>query len=134
MLTLILCPFHPHVTAVAHKRPQSFCQKCRWQFTPKHAYTLTQRGRSGLTMPLFRHSVGTYQETNSHATRQGTLGCSRLSSPCHCGLILALRMELICAILNRADLQTRSKQTQRGKSQRERERETETETERQRDP
>ena len=40
VLTLIWCPFHPHVTAVACKRPQSFCQKCRWQVTPKHAYTL----------------------------------------------------------------------------------------------
>ena len=25
---------------VACKRPRSFCQKCRWQVTPKHAYTL----------------------------------------------------------------------------------------------
>ena len=40
MLILIWCPFHPGVTAVACKRPQSFCQKCRWQVTPKHAYTL----------------------------------------------------------------------------------------------
>ena len=27
-------------TAVARKRPPSFCQKCRWQVTAKHAYTL----------------------------------------------------------------------------------------------
>ena len=33
-------PFHPHVTAVARKRPRSFCQKRRWQVTAKHAYTL----------------------------------------------------------------------------------------------
>ena len=39
-LTLIRCTFHPRVTAVAHERPRSFCQKCRWQVTPKHAYTL----------------------------------------------------------------------------------------------
>ena len=39
VLTLIWCSFHPRVTAVARKRPRSFCQKCRWQFTPKHAYT-----------------------------------------------------------------------------------------------
>ena len=32
-------PFHPRVTAVARKRPRSFCQKCRWQVTAKHAYT-----------------------------------------------------------------------------------------------
>ena len=40
MLTLIRCPFHPRVTAVACKRPRSFCEKCRWQVTPKHEYTL----------------------------------------------------------------------------------------------
>ena len=40
MLTLVRCPFHPRVTAVARKRPRSFCQKCRLQVTPKHAYTL----------------------------------------------------------------------------------------------
>ena len=33
-------PFHPRVTAVARKRSRSFCQKCRWQVTAKHAYTL----------------------------------------------------------------------------------------------
>ena len=33
-------------------------------------------------MPLSRHSVGTYQETSSHATRQGTLGqSSQLAKP-----------------------------------------------------
>ena len=33
------CPFHSRVTVVARKRPRSFCQKCVWQVTPKHAYT-----------------------------------------------------------------------------------------------
>ena len=28
------------VFAMARKRPRSFCQKCRWQVTPEHAYTL----------------------------------------------------------------------------------------------
>ena len=32
--------FHPHVTIAACKRSQSFCQKCRWQVTAKHTYTL----------------------------------------------------------------------------------------------
>ena len=49
----------------------------------------TQRSRSGLTMPLSRHSVRTYQETSSQATRQETLGHSRLTSLSHCGPILA---------------------------------------------
>ena len=44
-------------------------------------------------MPLSRHSVGTYLETTSHATRQETLGHSRLSSLNHCGLILAYIVE-----------------------------------------
>ena len=33
-------PFHTRVTAVAWKRSRSFCQKCMWQVTAKHAYTL----------------------------------------------------------------------------------------------
>ena len=38
---LLFCyPFHPRVTAGAHKRPQSFCWKCRWQVTAKYACTL----------------------------------------------------------------------------------------------
>ena len=32
-------PFHPRVTAVVRKRSRSFCHKCRWQVTAKHAYT-----------------------------------------------------------------------------------------------
>ena len=33
-------PFHPRVTTVARKKSRTFCQKCRWQVTAKHAYTL----------------------------------------------------------------------------------------------
>ena len=33
-------PFHPCVTAASLKRPQSFCQKCRWQVTAKRTCTL----------------------------------------------------------------------------------------------
>ena len=44
MLTLIQCLFHPSNTVVACKRPWSFCQKCRWQVTPKHTYTLDSSG------------------------------------------------------------------------------------------
>ena len=40
VLTLIRCPFHPRGTAVARKRPRSFCQKCKWQVKPRHANTL----------------------------------------------------------------------------------------------
>ena len=37
---------------------------------------LTQRSRSGLTMPLSRQNVGTYQEMSSRATRLGTFSHS----------------------------------------------------------
>ena len=50
---------------------------------------LTQWSQSGLTMLLSRHRVGTYMDTNSHATCQRTLGHSHLSSLSYCGLILA---------------------------------------------
>ena len=74
--TLIRCPFHLHVMAVACKRPQSFCQKCRWQITPKHAHTLDPSKSEWADFPLFRYSVRIYQEMSSHATCQGTLGQS----------------------------------------------------------
>ena len=32
--------FHPLVTTVAYKRSKSFCQKCKWQVTTKHTWTL----------------------------------------------------------------------------------------------
>ena len=34
------CGIRNCVTAAARKRSRSFCQKCRWQVTAKHAYTL----------------------------------------------------------------------------------------------
>ena len=58
---------------------------------------LIQRSWNGLTMLLSRHSVGTCPETSSYANSQGTFHHSRLSSLSHCGLILAQRVELVCA-------------------------------------
>ena len=43
VLTLIWCLFHPQVTAVAHKRHRSFCQKCRGQITPEHLWPIKVR-------------------------------------------------------------------------------------------
>ena len=52
-------------------------------------------------MLLCSHSVGTYQEMSSHATHQGTLGHSHLSSLSRCGLIPAKKtkgkVESVCA-------------------------------------
>ena len=39
-MLLFQYPFHPSVTAVACKRSQPFCKKCRWQITAKHTCTL----------------------------------------------------------------------------------------------
>ena len=85
---LIRCPFRPCVTAVAHKRPCSPARSAGGRLHLNMQAPLTQQSWSGLTMPPSRHSVGTYQETSSHATHQGTLSHSCLSSLSHCGLIL----------------------------------------------
>ena len=69
MLTLIRCPFHSRVAAVARKRPRSFCQKGRWQVIPKHAYILDPTMSSVLTTPLSRHSMGTYLLSGNEFTR-----------------------------------------------------------------
>ena len=66
--------FHPRVTAVARKRPLSFCQKRMWQVTAKHAYTL----RMWLCMKW--HGAWLY---GVHRTRRD--GCSFLwHQPCQC--------------------------------------------------
>ena len=65
VLTLYQCPFHPLVTAVACKRPQSFCQKCRWQVSPKHTYSLDLM-KLEWAYYAARHSVGTFQEKRAH--------------------------------------------------------------------
>ena len=40
---------------------------------------------------------GNLSGTSSHATRQGTLGHSRLGLLSHCGLIPAKKVELVCS-------------------------------------
>ena len=61
VLTFIRCPFHSHVTAVARKTPRSFCQKCRWQVTPKHTYALDPT-KSEWADHAARHSLGIYRK------------------------------------------------------------------------
>ena len=89
VLTLIQRPFHPLIDTVTHKDPSHSAKSAGGRLHLNTHTPLTHQSRSGLTMPLSRHSVGTYQETGSHATHQRTLGHSRLSSLSHCGLILA---------------------------------------------
>ena len=42
---------------------------------------MNQLSQRKLTIPLSRHSLGTYPETSSHATCQGKVGYSRLAEP-----------------------------------------------------
>ena len=62
LCAFIRCPFHPHVSAVAHKRPRHSAKSAGGRLHLITHTPLTQRCRSGLTMPLSRPSVGTYQE------------------------------------------------------------------------
>ena len=68
--------FHPHVTAVALKRPWSFCQKCRWQVTAKHAYTLH------MWLCMKWHGCMVYTEhAEMEAVSCGTSHASTVSTP-----------------------------------------------------
>ena len=80
MLTLIRCPLHPHVTAVARKDPGH---------SAKSAYTLDPTKSEWADYAAVQAQCGNLSETSSHATCQGTFGHSRLSSLSHCGLSLA---------------------------------------------
>ena len=71
-----------HVKGASHSPKSAGGRLHLNMYTP-----LTHQSQSGLTMSLYRHTVGTYQEMNSHASRQGTLNHSCLSSLSHHGLI-----------------------------------------------
>ena len=60
VLTLIQCELHPLVTTVAHRRPWSFCQKCKWLVTPKYACTLDPIKSEWADYAVQVHNVGTY--------------------------------------------------------------------------
>ena len=89
VLTLIWCPFHPCVTAVARKRPRYSAKGPGGRLHLNTHTPWTHGSQSGLTMPLSRQSVGIYQEMSLHATHRGTLSHNCLSLLSPCGLILA---------------------------------------------
>ena len=63
VLTLIRCPCHPRVTAVAGKKPGHSAKSAGGRLHLNTHTPLTQRSRSELTMPISRRSAGTYPET-----------------------------------------------------------------------
>ena len=63
-------------------------------------------------MLLSRHSAGTYQETSSHVTRQGTLGqSSQLAEPLWTdpGLKGGISVHKLISILNKTNKQKRER-------------------------
>ena len=81
-LTLVRCPLHPSVTAVAHKRPWSFCKSAGGRLRFSTHAPFIQGSQSGLTMPS-RHSVGTDQGNKLTHNLSGNahLQSSRLAEP-----------------------------------------------------
>ena len=59
VLTFVRCPFHPRITQWHVKDPTHSAKSAAGRLHLNMHTPLTQRRRSGLTMPLFRHSFGT---------------------------------------------------------------------------
>ena len=81
--------FTPVLTQWHIKDPSHSGKSTGGRLHPNTHTPVTQQSWSGLAMLQSRHNVGTYPETNSHATCQGTFSHSHLSSLSYCGLILA---------------------------------------------
>ena len=83
VLTLIRCPFQPSVTAVARKRPRSFCQKCRWQITPRHAYTFDPTKSGWADYSAVQADCGNLSENELTRNSSGNtrLQASQLAEP-----------------------------------------------------
>ena len=71
-----------HVTAVARKRPRAFCQKCRWQVTAKHAYTLDATKSEWADYVVQAYCPGrlSMQDQISSVCRASFLALERLTS------------------------------------------------------
>ena len=91
---LVSIPFH--VTTIAHKRPWSFCQKCKGQAGYTWACIHPWPKRVGwICCPGIVWEP--IREASSNAACQATLVHSHLSSLSHCGLILAEKVEMVHA-------------------------------------
>ena len=82
MLILIRCPLHPHVTAWHVKDPGHFAKSAGGRLHLNTHTPLTHRSRSGLIMPLSRHSAGTYgNELTRKSTGNTRSQSSQLTEP-----------------------------------------------------
>ena len=67
----------PPCTAVARKRPRSLCKKCRWQVTPKHAYSLDPSKSEWADYAAVKAECG---NLSGNALTRNSLGNTRLQS------------------------------------------------------
>ena len=65
-------PFHPCVTAVAHKRSWSFCQKCMWRVTAKPTCTLCICGFCMKCCDMVRGCMVYTEQAETAAVSHGT--------------------------------------------------------------
>ena len=78
-----LCSFNPLVTEVERKRPGSFCQKCRWHVTPKHAYILDPKKSEWADYAAVRAKCGEISENELTLNLSGNVRpqSSQLAEP-----------------------------------------------------
>ena len=83
MLTPIRCLFHPTLLQWHLKDPSHSAKSAGGSLHLNTHTAMTQQSRSGLTMPLFRHSVGTYQGNERTCNLSGNIQpqLSQLTEP-----------------------------------------------------
>ena len=72
-----------------HSNPVLLQWQCRWQVTPKHAYTLDPVKSKWADYATVQAQCGNLSGNSSHTTCHGAFSLSRLSLLSHFGLILA---------------------------------------------
>ena len=77
VLTLIRCPFHPVLPQLHIKGPGHSAKSAGGRLHLNSHTPLTQRSRSGLTMPLSRHGVGLTRNSSGNTRLQS----SQLAKP-----------------------------------------------------
>ena len=83
VLTLIRCPFHPRVTAVARKRPRSFCKNLQVAVTPNHADILDPTKSEWADYPAVQAQCGNLSGNGltRNLSRNIRLQSSQLAEP-----------------------------------------------------
>ena len=109
-------PFHPRVTTVARKKSRSFCQKCRWQVTAKHAYTLRIEPCFGIGHNLSLICQMTSEDIKHQLNNNNNLEVAG-SNPCwNGGRIFFSRVDFLCWLLFRYPFHPRVTTVARKKS------------------